>query len=136
MKKRITVIFCLILVCCTATAYATTFFSLSQLQKYIFNHSPASMEEQRVKLEGTISEIVWCGANNHYDMTLLVEDPDASVPVGEDTPRLTVHFRLHVDPIPFAVGDKITVDGTLNGLYSSYMVPCIIADYINGSDNF
>lgn len=138
MKKYLSMLLCLSLILFAATASARTFTTLAELQKFIYNHSAASTElnEPVVKLDGTISEITWCGKNNHYNMTLLVDDPNAAVPIGEESPRLTVHFRLHVDPIPFSVGDQISVYGTLNSLYSSYMVPEILAEFINGSDDF
>ena len=38
--------------------------------------------------------------------------------------------------MPFAVGDEVEVVGSLNSLYSSVMIPQILAETINGSDDF
>lgn len=129
----------IVLACAIAPASAVTFVSLSQLQQYIENHSPAEIMASGThyaELEGTITEIHWCGANNHYRLTLQVEDDRAIPPIGSDYPQLTVHFRLHLDEPPFQVGDVITVFGSLNEMYSSVIVPEILAKTINGSEDF
>lgn len=138
MKKVLIVFLSLLLVCSAATpAAARTFSSLSELQQYILNHAPADMTGSlHADLEGTITEITWCGTGNHWQLLLKVEDPHAIPPIGSDAPLLIVHFRLHKDSPPFQVGDSITVSGSVNSLYSSVIVPLVLADYINGSDDF
>ena len=123
----------------SSSASAASFSSVSQLQQLIRKYSPdtiSSTGPHIVDLEGTISSIYWCNANNHYEMILQMEDDRALVPVGSDLPQVVVHFRLHVDPMPFQVGDVVTVYGSLNSSYSSVMLPSIDAEFINGNDDF
>ena len=137
--KKLFLVFLAAALLISATASADSFSSVSQLQQFLMKYSPnqiSSAGSHSVDIEGTIAEIRWCGANNHYEMTLQVEDDRALVPIGSDVPLIVVHFRLHVDPMPFQVGDVVTVYGTLNELYSSVMVPSILAKFINGSDDF
>ena len=128
-----------LLITAAAPAAARTFTSLGELQQFIEKHSPADIAatgEHYADLEGTITELAWCGTGNHWQMLLQVEDPRAIPPVGSDAPQLIVHFRLHKDSPPFQVGDTITIFGSVNSLYSSVVLPWILADFINGSDDF
>lgn len=139
MKKVILYLFVTLLIFTSVPASAAYFADLGSLQQAIMKYSPDQLMAsgpQVVELEGTISEIHWCGANNHYEFTLLVDDERAMAPIGEESPRLTVHFRLHKDEPPFKVGDEVEVHGSLNTMYSSVMVPQILLEYINGSDDF
>ena len=126
-----------ILVCSAASAQ--TFVSLSQLQRHLETHSPSqsvATGPHRLNTKGTIESITWAGDGNHYNMILLVDDAKAYKPIGSDSPRLCVHFRLHKDQPPFQAGDVVTVSGALNELYSSVMIPWILADTVNGSADF
>lgn len=136
MKKLLVLLICLALF--TSTASAITLASVDQVQYFMRRHSPNYFlaDPINLEIEGTIRDITHTGPNNHYDMTLVIDEPNATAPVGEDLPIIDVHFRLHVDPIPFQVGDTITVYGEVNPLYSSVMVPYLLARYINGSDDF
>lgn len=128
-----------LLVSASAPASAAYLSSLSQLQQYIENHSPADLAAtgpHYVELDGRIVDLYPCGINNHYEMILQVDDPQATPPLGADSPQLVVHFRLHLDEPPFRIGDTITVFGSVNELYSSVIVPVILAETINGSDDF
>ena len=139
MKKFLSVLLVLTVAMATASsAAAQTFHSLDQVQHYLYYHSPVDSigDDPYVELEGTVSEIIYTGPNNHHSMTLLIDEKKASAPIWADSPQLTVHFRLHVDEVPWKVGDTVTVFGTLNHLYSSFMIPYIVASYINGSDDF
>lgn len=139
MKKHISILLVLtVAMAMASTATAQTFYSLDQVQHYLYYHSPMESvgEDPYVEIEGTISEIIYTGPNNHHSMTLLIDEEKASAPIWADSPQLTVHFRLHVDEVPWKVGDTVTVFGTLNTLYSSFMVPYILAKYVNGSDDF
>lgn len=139
MKKIFSVILIIIMLLPIASAGSEQFTSLAKLQQYIENHSPAQLlgpQSHRVQISGTILDIRFANQSNHYDMTLQVDDPDARRPIGYDAPVLNVHFRLHVDPIPFQVGDLVEVSGSLNSLYSSVMIPYVLAETINGSDDF
>ena len=139
--KRLFVLFLVfaLLITAAAPAAARTFTSLGELQQFIEKHSPAELAatgEHYADLEGTIAELAWCGTGNHWQMLLRVEDPRATPPIGSDAPQLVVHFRLHKDNPPFQVGDAITVFGSVNSLYSSVVLPWILASFINGSDDF
>ena len=139
MKKILSILLVLtVAMAMASTAAAQTFYSLDQVQHYLYYHSPMESvgEDPYVEIEGTISEIIYTGPNNHHSMTLLIDEEKASAPIWADSPQLTVHFRLHVDEVPWKVGDTVTVFGTLNTLYSSFMVPYILAKYVNGSDDF
>lgn len=139
MKKILSILLVLTVVMAMASpAAAQTFYSLDQVQHYLYYHSPMESvgEDPYVEIEGTISEIIYTGPNNHHSMTLLIDEEKASAPIWSDSPQLTVHFRLHADEVPWKVGDTVTVFGTLNTLYSSFMVPYILAKYVNGSDDF
>ena len=122
----------------SASAQSMDALSMADLQRYIFSHSPASAAEVPVEVSGTVQAIYYYGVSNHYQLTLEVDDDKAVPPLGSDKPLLAVHFRLHVplEDLPFQPGDTITVAGTLNPMYSSYICPNIDAEYFNGSDNF
>ena len=139
MKKILSVLLVLTVAMAMASpATAQTFYSLDQVQHYLYYHSPADGigEDPYVEIEGTISEIIYTGPNNHHSMTLLIDEDKALEPIWSDKPQLTVHFRLHVDEVPWKVGDTVTVFGTLNHQYSSFIIPYIVAKYVNGSDDF
>lgn len=139
MKKVITFILCLaIAFSAVVPASAASFTALAQLQQYIEDHTPAQLlaDTHFVELEGVVVEIHWCGANNHYEMTLQANDPQALRPIGAEAPLLVVHFRLHLAEPPFQVGETVAVFGTLNPLYSSVVIPCVLAKTINGTEDF
>ena len=137
--KRFFVLLLAIALLATAPASAAHFSSLGQLQQFLLKRSPddlAATGPHSVDLEGIILEIHWCGTGNHWQMTLQVDDPSAAKPIGADGPQLTVHFRLHLDAPPFQIGDVVTVTGSLNEMYSSVMIPWILAGTVNGSADF
>ena len=139
MKRFFAVLLAFALVFSVSSAGARDFSSLAQLQQFLLQYSPDQIMasgSHHVRLSGVVLEIHSCNQNNHYQMTLQVDDPQAAAAIGYDGPILAVHFRKHVDPLPFDVGRTIDVDGTLNAMYSSVMVPEILADYINGSEDF
>lgn len=134
--------FCLVLILSlllTFPASAQTFSSLSQLQQYLLNVSPdqsMAAGTHYLEVEGVIKSIEWAGSSNHYDMILSISDPKALSPIESNAPLLRVHFRLHKDDAPFQEGESVTVFGSLNEMYSSVMVPFILAKTINGSEDF
>lgn len=140
MKKSVAVLLVLaLLVIGPATASAMNFYAISQIQYYMEKYSASVIDStgpHRVIVDGTIKNVAWSGVGNHYDITLQMVDTRAMIPLNEDLPTMNVHFRLHKDEVPFKPGDEIEVDGTLNIYYSSVMVPWILADYIDGSDDF
>ena len=122
-----------------SAASARDFYSLHSLQDYLRTTPPdvsMAIGTHHVMLRGTVAEITWTGPNNHHNLLLLVEDPDAVNPVWSETPQVIVHFRLHLEEPPFKVGDEIIVSGSLNEYYSSCMIPYILLEEFNGSDEF
>ena len=122
----------------TSTASAASFTSLGKLQHFLLSVTPDQLllSAPSVELEGTVLEIIRHGSGNHWDLLLAVEDDNAIPPVGESGPRVLVHFRLHREAPPWQIGDVITVSGSLNAMYSSVIIPSILADLINGTDDF
>lgn len=138
MKKTIALIFIVVIIL-VSTASAEHFTTLSQLQRFIIAHSSDQIEASgphTVELSGSILDIYPYGIGNHYEMLIQVDDPQAVPAMRYSAPVLVVHFRLHMDPVPFQVGDHVTVRGALNSLYSSPIIPWILADLINGSPDF
>lgn len=140
MKKALAVLLAAVLITVlpAAPASAARFTSLSLLQRFLEISTPDLLARSPVSVEisGLVTDLHWCGENNHYQFTLQVEDPDARHPIGAEGPQLAVHFRLHLDEPPFRQGDTVTVRGTINGYYSSVMVPWILMESVNGSDDF
>ena len=123
----------------TPAARAMDFYSVKTLQQFLENTSPAAVSAtgaHHATVAGTVLEITHTGPNNHHDMLLEAVGQEGYSPQSYDNPVIHVHFRLHVDPCPFAVGDEIAVRGELNSLYSSVMIPWLLAEEINGSDEF
>lgn len=138
MKKTIAIIFVMIITL-ASIASAEHFSSLSQLQHFIMARSSDQIEASgphTVELSGSILDIYPYGIGNHYEMLIQVDDAKAVPAMRYSAPVLVVHFRLHVNPVPFQVGDHVTVRGDLNSLYSSPIIPWILADLINGSPDF
>lgn len=140
MKRLLSALLIFSLVIAVATpAAARSFFSLGELQLFIEKHSPADLAASGphyIELEGAVVEMHALGVNNHWQLTLQVDDPQAITPLGADGPQLIVHFRLHLDEPPFRIGDTITVFGTVNELYSSVILPEVLAKTINGTEDF
>lgn len=137
--RRIIAIAAAALLLAIPAAHAAEFASIGLMQIYLENHSPYAIEAegpQTADIDGTITEIYWCNYSNHYEMVVEADEPRAIHPLDSDMARMIVHFRLHLDEPPFAVGDPVTVRGTLNPLYSSVVIPVIDATEINGSDDF
>lgn len=138
MKRFIALVFVFLTMSCAAPSCAWQFSSLADLQRHIMTHTPDQLiaSKDEAVITGTVLSVTYANMSNHWDMLLAVDDPHATAPIGHDTPVIDVHFRLHKESVPFNVGDVLTVRGDLNILYSSYMIPCILADTINGSDDF
>ena len=140
ITRRLLVLFLsLVLVFSVTPATARTFSGLGELQRYIEHHSPADLAASGphyIELEGAVVEMHALGVNNHWQLTLQVDDPQAITPLGADGPQLIVHFRLHLDEPPFRIGDTITVFGTVNELYSSVILPEVLAKTINGTEDY
>ena len=122
----------------SAGASAGSISTLSALQRCLEAAAPDDLllSSPSVSLSGTVLEIRYCGQSNHYEALLQVEDPEALKPIGREAPVLILHFRLHLEAVPFEVGDLISFSGSVNALYSSVIIPNILADTINGSADF
>lgn len=140
MKRLLSALLIFSLVIAVATpAAARSFSSLGELQLFIEKHSPADMAASGphyIELEGAVVEMHALGVNNHWQLTLQVDDPQAITPLGANGPQLIVHFRLHLDEPPFRIGDTITVFGAVNELYSSVILPEVLAKTINGTEDY
>ena len=139
MKKFLLLFLTFLLVAAISSASAGFLLcSVDQAQYFLYRHSPEYFLTNALDLEveGTVRDLTETGPNNHCDFTLVVDEPKAAVPISEERPIVHVHFRLHVEEIPFREGDTVTVRGGIDPLYSSYMVPYVIAEFINGSDEF
>lgn len=117
------------------TAHATTRTALRPLQDLILTSAPADLADISVELSGSVLA-VYQVIDNHWEMILSVQDSDALIPINADTPVIVAHFRLHQEQLPVAVGDDATVSGSLNAMYSSAMIPSILVETINGSEDF
>jgi len=144
MKKAVLALCLLLSLCVSASAdwldaMPADFTALRPLQRYLeFTAPDAIPPSVLVELSGTVADLHWCGTGNHWQFTLLVDEPGAISPgtVSQDGPQAAVHFRLHLEEPPFQDGDVVAVRGTLNSLYSSVIIPWILARTINGTDDF
>lgn len=108
--------------------------TLLDLQNYITQYFDL-IPTFPVTLSGEIVDI-YNVATNHWEMKIVVPDDAGYTPIGEDHPYFIAHFRLHVAEVPFCIGDTVEITGSINSLYSSAMVPFIMVEYVNGSDEF
>jgi len=137
MKKLFVTV--LLLMCLASTAIAADYTNLHDLQDVIYRHSPAELEANSVHatIKGTIISIENV-TGNHYNMTIQVDDPKATPPLGSDMPLVVGHFRLHLpslDDSPFAVGGEALIVGELNSAYSTWIVPWLMIEEVNGYDS-
>lgn len=134
MKKLIPLFLSLLLIL-PVVALAAEFNSLRDLQDYIYKTSTMTMREVTVQISGTISEITFI-KGNHYNMLIMVDEERAASPVGSDFPCFIAHIRFHDPYIKYKPGDAVEIVGKLNPLYSSHLIPFVLVDTVNGSDNF
>lgn len=134
MKKLFLTFLALLLIGSTAQA---DFTNLHDVQAYIMNNAPRTISEyDRATVKGEILSIELV-TGNHYNLILEVDDPNALSPMGYEKPIVVGHFRLHLDSVedlPFKVGDTALITGGINIAYSTYIVPMIMIDQINGYD--
>ena len=134
MKKLLICMLALALI--GSAAFATTYTNLHDLQNYVFN-TPASHSDPfgpEVRIRGIIKEINYL-EGNHYEMVIEVNEDNAATAMGQDLPCLVASFRLHIDDMPFEVGQDAYVVGSVNLMYSSPLIPNIILKEINGYDS-
>lgn len=134
MKKALALFLLMLLV--VPAAHAVDCTNLYDLQEVIYRHSPAELEANSVRasIKGTIIAIENV-TGNHYNMTIQVDDPKATKPLGSDMPLVVGHFRLHLpslDDAPFAVGGETLIVGELNSAYSTWIVPWLMIEEVNG----
>lgn len=134
MKKLLLTLLALVLIGSTALA---DFTNLRDVQNYIMNTAPRDISEyDKATVKGEILSIEFV-TGNHYNLILEVDDPNAISPMGYNKPIVVGHFRLHLDSVedlPFKVGDTALITGGINIAYSTYIVPMIMIEEINGFD--
>lgn len=109
---------------------------LRRVQDYFANRIPFNYSDLPICLSGEIVDVYSIGVNTHWEMKVKVDDDDAYTALWSDYPYFIATFRLHLEECPFAVGDEVLIEGTLNNLYSSVIIPVIVVKYINDSDDF
>lgn len=124
----------LLVLCLLPAAALADYFTLRGLQGDILRYVER-IGEPSVCLSGEILDVYHI-ATNHWEMKVAVDEEGAASPVGYDRPYFIAHFRLHVDSVPFSVGDYVEIRGSLNYMYSSPMIPLVLVDTVNGSDDF
>ena len=128
-------LFSLLLVLCLIPAAALAeLSSFREVNSFILRFVEP-MGDPRVRLSGEIIDI-YNVKTNHWDMKVAVDEKDAPNSIYYDRPYFIAHFRLHVDSVPFSVGDYVEVRGTINFMYSSPLIPFVQVDTINDSDDF
>lgn len=132
MKKLIILLMILIMLVPASVSAG----GLRRLQNYIGNHTPYSAGSMTIVMAGEIMDVYRVGTGNHWEMKIRFDDDDALTPTGAEYPYFIAHFRLHLEECPFHVGDSVMVEGDVNPLYSSVMVPLIDVKYINDSDEY
>ena len=134
MKKFIAILVSLLLIGSAALGALCEYASLRDLQEIIYTHAPKDLGEIPASIKGTIQSIENV-TGNYYEMVIQVDDAEAMKPIGSDNPLAIGHFRLHLsslDDAPFAVGSEVQILGSLNSAYSTYLVPYLMIDEING----
>ena len=133
MKKILAIILSMLLLGCSA--FAVDFTNLLDVQNYVLTHTAHDMGPYPpvASIMGTIVSIDFV-TGNHYTMTLEVNDDRARTALGYDLPMLTASFRLHVDNMPFEVGQQALVVGSINPMYSTPLIPNLLVTEINGYD--
>ena len=136
MKRALALILALLLIGSAALA-STAFTSMREIQHYLDTHCNANDGPYKpsVEITGIILDLHQV-TGNHYDMILAIDEDNVWKPIGFEQPILTADFRLHVDPIPFEVGQEVTVAGELNLMYSSIMNPYVVVNTINGTTDY
>lgn len=121
MKKVITIML-ILAITLTLAASAETLTTLKQVQDYILDIRPRfeMSKDTYVTLTGTVAEII--SAYDKWYVYRIICDEDKAQEAymfGYDAPCFyTWGFDL-------AVGDRVRVDGKLNILYSSVLMPFI-----------
>ena len=134
MKKLITLILLLALLPAAAGA---DYNSLGQVQKTIMRYADM-IGSPVVHLTGTVSEI-WQESDTLYHLKVVSDDEKAlsSTIKGNESYFICILWIGYgLDQVPCAVGDAVTVDGTINSFYSSVAVPWVYVQTINGLDTF
>lgn len=126
MKKLIIALMILALAL-PAAALADT---LADVQDYIYRTAPVRVGNQVYTLSGEVMEIRHL-KNYHWEMVVKVDEEKAFTAFGSEYPYFIAEFSVYED-MPFSVGDIVTVCGPVNPMYSSFAVPNINSNTING----
>lgn len=130
MKKVTALILVILLFVFANTASADSY---AAIQEKLFKNAPIKIPvTTKVELSGKIWEIFISYTFPDRIYLLVTVDPDdVSMWGPEDDDFFLAQFYPE-DPenLPFAVGDNITVSGKLASIYSSPVLPYIVADSI------
>ena len=135
MKKLITII--LVLALFLPAAAGADYDSLGQVQKMIMRYTDL-IGSPAVHLTGTVSEI-WQESDDLYHLKVVSDDKKAATSTikGKESYFICILWVGYgLDHVPCAVGDVVTIDGTVNSFYSSVAIPWIYVKTINGLDTF
>lgn len=112
------------------------FHSIEELQQYLLFTSPVLVAiNDPVFLNGTIIDIRFL-EENEYQMTVEVDDDAYGVPVGYNLPIFCGRFEVRDVPFTLGVGDHVDIQGTIDAVYSSPIIPMVLIKTINGTDDF
>lgn len=122
MKKAIAIILCLLCVL-FGIAQAETLYTLKDVQQTIMNNTPLSLsmgKDVEAELSGTVVEITDPQAGRILYRIETDGDGTKALILGYKNPCFIAASNDTAN-----IGDKVTVNGKLNIVYSSYTVPFI-----------
>lgn len=106
--------------------------SYADIQRTLQNNAPVKIPVSTVvELSGTIKEIFNSYTfKDEYYLLVTVDEDDVMMWGPEDDNFFLAHYTADGDQLPFAPGDSITARGKLASVYSSVVLPYIVADTI------
>lgn len=126
MKKRILALILVMLLPCSAYASRRP-RTFRDTQNYIYTYMVGS----NVTLSGEVIDTSYSITRNEWKMRVKVLDDDAMIPEDSAYAYFVVFFYSNRDQCPYKIGDSIIVDGNLDSMYSSAMVPVVNAKTIS-----
>ena len=121
MKKVIIIVFTLCaLFLTTNVGHGETYYKLTDVQTRIYDLTPRQLTVYDIcaELTGTVAELISAGEWNI--MRVETDEGRSAIMLGYDAPCF-----LCYQSIDCAVGDRVRVYGSINPMYSSYLVPYI-----------
>lgn len=113
-------------------AFSAAADSYADVQRTLQNNAPLKIPVSTVvELSGTIREVFasYTFADEYY-LLVAVDEDDVMLWGPEDDNFFLAHYTAESDQLPFAPGDSITAKGKLASVYSSVVLPYIVADTI------